>query len=65
MDVYLLSMLAVGAGFSLGALLQARRSAFPRTDAFGAGLVGALLMLLAGVILFTRVLALVSGAGPS
>jgi hypothetical protein len=65
MDVYLLSMLAVGAGFSLGALLQARGSAFPRTDAFGAGLVGTLLMLLAGVILFTRVLALVSGAGPS
>ena len=59
MDVYLLSMLVVGASFSITALLQARRSAFPRTDGFGAGLVGTLLMILAGLILFTRVLALV------
>jgi hypothetical protein len=63
MDVYLAAMLAVGAGFSLAGLLLARRSTFPRTDAFGAGLAGALLMLLAGTILFTRVLALVSGGG--
>jgi len=60
-DVYLLSMLAAGGGFSIGALVHARRSAFPRTDAFGAGLVGTLLMALAGSILFTRVLALVTG----
>jgi hypothetical protein len=65
MDVYLVSMLALGAGFSLVGLALARRSGFPRTDAYGAGLVGTLLMILAGVILFTRVLALVSGAGRS
>jgi vacuolar-type H+-ATPase subunit I/STV1 len=63
MDVYLGSMLVVGAGFSIAGLVHARRSGFPRTDAYGAGLVGALLMLLSGTILFTRVLALVSRGG--
>jgi hypothetical protein len=65
MDVYLLSMLAVGTGFAITALVQARRSGFPRSDSYGAGLVGTMLLLLAGLILFTRVLALVSGAGGS
>jgi hypothetical protein len=61
-DVYLLAVLVVGAGFSGAGLVSARRGAFPRTDAYGAGLVGALLTALAGVILFVRVLALTSAA---
>jgi hypothetical protein len=60
-DLYLLCVLALGAGFSALALVQARRSPFPRTDGFGAGLVGTLLLALAGLLLFTRVLALVWG----
>lgn len=61
-DVYLLAVLVAGMGFSVASLLHARRGPFPRSDAFGAGLVGALLTTLAGAILFVRVLAL-SGAG--
>lgn len=57
-DVYLLGSVVVGLGFSLAALLQARRSPFPRSDAYGAGLLGALLSVLGGAILFVRVLAL-------
>lgn len=57
-DLYLLLLLLVGTGFSLVALVQARRSAFPRSDAYGAGLLGMLLAVLAGAILFVRVFAL-------
>jgi hypothetical protein len=57
-DVYLLVVLVVGAGFSVSALLATRRGAFPRTDGYGAGLVGGLLTTLAGLIFFVRILAL-------
>jgi hypothetical protein len=60
-DVYLLLMLLAGFGFSVAALVLARRSAFPRSDAYGAGLLGALLGALGGVILFLRVFALTRG----
>jgi hypothetical protein len=60
-DVYLLLMLVVGLGFSVAALVQSRRSPFPRSDAYGAGLLGALLEVLAGAILFIRVFALTRG----
>lgn len=60
-DVYLLAALAVGVGFSVSALLSARRGPFPRTDAYGAGLVGALLTTLAGLIFFIRIVALTAG----
>jgi hypothetical protein len=60
-DVYLLLMLVAGLGFSVAALVLARRSPFPRSDAYGAGLLGALLGVLAGVILFIRVFALTRG----
>jgi hypothetical protein len=62
-DVYLLLVLFVGLGFSVAALVHARRSAFPRSDALGAGLLGSLLGMLAGVILFIRVFALTRGGG--
>jgi hypothetical protein len=57
-DGYLLLVLLTGLGFSVAALVAVRRSAFPRSDGFGAGLVGALLAVLGGAILFIRVLAL-------
>jgi hypothetical protein len=60
-DVYLLLILVVGLGFSVAGLLHARQSPFPRTDAYGAGLMGTLLGALAGAILFVRVLALTHG----
>jgi len=60
-DLYLLLMLLLGMGFSVTALLHARRSPFPRSDAYGAGLMGALLAVLAGAILFIRVYALTRG----
>ena len=60
-DLYLLLVILVGVGFSLAALVQVRRSPFPRSDAYGAGLLGALLAVLGGVILFVRVFALTRG----
>ena len=60
-DVYLLTMLFVGLCFSVTALVQARRGPFPRSDGYGAGLLGTILEVLAGAILFVRVLALTSG----
>ena len=60
MDVYLLATLLAGAGFLVAAAVYARRSDFPRGDAFGATLVGGLLTTLAGFILFVRLYALVN-----
>ena len=60
MDVYLLLMLLAGAGFSTAAAVSARRSPYPRTDAFGGALLGVILSTLAGVILFVRLTALLS-----
>jgi hypothetical protein len=61
-DVCLLAFIVLGLCFSAAGLVSARRSPFPRTEAYGAGLIGALLSALGGVILFTRLVALtVSG----
>ena len=60
-DIYLLVVLAVGATFSTAGIVFSRRSPYPRTDAFGAGLTGAILMALGGVILFIRLVALIRG----
>ena len=60
-DFCLLALVVVGLGFSVAALVSVRRSPFPRTEAYGAGLIGALLSVLGGVILFTRLVALTSG----
>ena len=61
-DVYVLAALVTGAAFSTAAAIYARRSPFPRSDAFGAALMGGLLSTLAGAILAIRLYALVSGA---
>jgi hypothetical protein len=60
LDVYLLFLLLAGAGFSGAAIVSARRSPYPRTEAFGAGLMGLILSTLAGTILFVRLIALVN-----
>jgi len=60
-DIFLLALLVIGAFFSAAGLYFARRSVFPRSNVFGANLIGLLLMLLAGIMLFLRVIALVRG----
>lgn len=62
LDLYLLLMLLIGIGFAACGLVLARRSPFPRSEAYGAGLVGALLLSLSGLIFFIRVVALTRGA---
>lgn len=57
-DYFLASALIVGALFQIGALWTARTGRYPRTDTFGGALVGTILMLLAGVLLFTRLVAI-------
>ena len=57
-DYFLAGALVVGAALQIGALWMARTSRYPRTDAFGGTLVGMILMLLAGVLLFTRLVAI-------
>ena len=57
-DYFLACALIVGAMFQIGALWTARTGRYPRTDAFGGTLVGMILMLLAGVLLFTRLFAI-------
>jgi hypothetical protein len=60
-DAYLGSALAIGVGFLVSAAALARVSRYPRTDASGALIVGLVLGLTSGAILFTRLLAVVRG----
>ena len=58
-DIYFLLALFVGLGFSTAAAFFSRRSPYPRSDAFGAGLLGAILTGVSGLVLFTRLVALI------
>lgn len=60
-DVYLCSALVAGLAFLVAALALARLSRYPRTDASGALVVGLVLGLTSGAILFTRLLTVVRG----
>ena len=60
-DAFLGVVVVVGAAFGIGAMVLARRSRFPRTDAPGAALAGTILMLLGSALLFTRLIAVVRG----
>ena len=60
-DAFLAAVVVVGAAFGVAAILLARRSRFPRTDALGAALAGTILMLLGSALLFTRLIAVVRG----
>jgi uncharacterized membrane protein YfcA len=61
-DVFLLTGFAAGAGFLVAALLLCRFGRYPRTDAFGALLIGMLLSALSTAILLTRLVAVIRGA---
>jgi len=60
-DLFLGSMVIVGAGFAVAGIVLTRRSPFPRTDGFGALLASLILMLLGAALLFTRLVAIVRG----
>jgi hypothetical protein len=57
-DVYMIVALATGLGFLVAALVFARRSPYPRTDASGAIVTGLVLAASSGAILFARLLAI-------
>jgi len=58
-DVFLAVVVAVGAVLGIGAMVLARRSRFPRTDAMGGALAGTILMLLGFALVFTRLIAVI------
>jgi hypothetical protein len=58
-DYYLLAVVLVGLAFLAHALLRLRLGRYPRSDGYGAALIGGLLCALGGVILFVRVFAIV------
>jgi hypothetical protein len=58
-DAYMIVALATGLGFLVAALVFARRSPYPRTDASGALVTGLVLATTSGAILYTRLLAVV------
>ena len=60
-DVFLGAAVVIGGVFGIAAMVLARRSRFPRTDALGAALAGTILMLLGSALLFTRLIAVVRG----
>jgi hypothetical protein len=60
-DIFLALVIAAGAAFAIGAVVFARRSRFPRTDAMGGALVGAVLLVLGSTLLFTRLIAVIRG----
>ena len=57
-DRFLFCMLAAGAAFLVASIVLARVSRHPRTDSMGASLIGMVLTVLAGVLLFTRLVAI-------
>ena len=61
-DAFLLLTLVVGLAFMGLALVFARVGRYPRTDCFGAGLVGTILSGLAGFLIFFRLVAVIRGA---
>jgi hypothetical protein len=61
-DVYMIAALMTGLGFLVSALVFARRGRYPRTDTSGALVLGLVLGLTSGAILFAR-LAAVARAG--
>jgi hypothetical protein len=60
-DFYFLGVLVVGAGFLVRALVALRVGRYPRSDGFGATLIGLILCALGGTILFVRLVAVLAG----
>ena len=61
-DGFLAVLVGVGAAFAIAAIVLARRSRFPRTDAMGSALAGTILMLLGSALVFTRLIAVIRGS---
>jgi len=57
-DDYLLALVLLGMAFLAHALMRLRLGRYPRSDGYGAALIGGLLCALGGVILFLRVFAI-------
>ena len=57
----LLALLLVGLAFLSGALVVLRMGRYPRSDGYGAVLLGAILSALGGFVLFVRVWAMTHG----
>jgi hypothetical protein len=60
-DAYMVAALITGVGFLVAALVLARVSRYPRTDASGALVAGLVLALTSGAILFARLLVVIRG----
>ena len=60
-DAYLVTALVIGVGLLVAALVLARVSRYPRTDASGALTLGLVLGLTSGAILLSRLLAVIRG----
>lgn len=60
-DFFLLGVIVLGAVIALTGVVLARRSPFPRTDTLGALIGSGVLLLLGGVLLFTRLVAVIRG----
>ena len=58
LDVYMMVVFLAGLGFATAGAIYSRRSPYPRSDAFGAGLLGTILMGISGLMFFARVVAL-------
>jgi|SRR5438128_6361845 len=58
LDFCYLALVVTGLVFGASAAWFARRSSFPRSDAFGAALAGGILSALGGIVLFIRVYAM-------
>jgi hypothetical protein len=61
LDYYFLALVLVGLVFLGGALVVLRMGRYPRSDGYGAVLLGSILSALGGCILFLRVWAIVHG----
>ena len=61
LDYYFVGLVALGLVFLELGIVALRKSRYPRTDAAGAALVGTVLCALGGVVLFTRLWAVVHG----
>ena len=60
-DAFLLLTLIVGLAFMGLALVFARVGRYPRTDGFGAGLLGTILSAVGGLLIFFRLVAVIRG----
>jgi hypothetical protein len=59
-DFYFFGVLAVGAGFLVRAIIALRVGRYPRSDGFGATLIGLILCALGGTVLFVRLIAVLA-----